>query len=135
MKTQTCFYLGLWHPYKNAMESIWRCFLPTVIAPVFLKLFPKARCVAKPKLVTMQIMFSMLRYNYAKLKPQFKIAAERVSKNKTKSALLKSVQDFFEFYLPLVSHHCSITFVQSEIVTIWEPTTLVSHFHNSSICR
>ena len=103
MKTQTCFMLGLWHPYKNALETIWRKFLPQIIVPVFFKLFPKALCFVKPKLVTMQIMFSMMRYVYQDLKTEFEVAAERVKKHPLRSKQLNAITDLFEFYLPVVS--------------------------------
>ena len=102
MRAQMCPTLGLWHPYKAAMEAVWKRFLPSFFAPAFHALFPDAQCFLKPKLVSITVFFTYMRLLYPGIQSTLYEAIEDSSLSAEKRENLLALRDVFEFFIPMV---------------------------------
>ena len=102
MRLQTSVILGLWHPYKAALEAVWKKHAHTFLAPAFHALFPTGLCFAKPKLVTILVMFTYLRRVYPSIAGSLQMAIDSETRSQWKSNLI-ALQTLFEYFIPVVS--------------------------------
>ena len=103
MRKQACITLGLWHPFKNACQAVWKTFAAEFFSPAFHVLFPTKLCFMEPKLVSIIVMFTYFRHVYPIIQDELarKIASSnRFPERKTN---LLCLRDVFEFYIPTVS--------------------------------
>lgn len=98
--------MGKWHPNKEIAELLWKRYCPSVFAPCFHALFPTTTCYEKPKLLSLQVMYSYCLLAYPEFARELRdtIAEAEASNNRYLSDLL-NLQDLFEIYLPTVCAH------------------------------
>lgn len=104
-KLVTSLSLGLWHSYKVACERLWFIYLPFLIGPAYHSIAAQTNVYGSPSLFEITHFFTRLRLAYPDVKASLAAALmdDKVSLNN--KLMLQNIQDFFEFFLPVVSEN------------------------------
>lgn len=95
--------LGTWHPYKVACEKVFHSFLESFFGPVLHSIMPNSTVHAKPRLVHLEDIFSIISCAYPSFRGQL-LGLENSLQNLPNryASDIHNLVDLFEFYLPLV---------------------------------
>lgn len=99
-RVHTACLMSMWHVMAMLYRSIWLRHVNTFFAPLFLALYPTSTCNSTPKLPSIQAFCSDLEAAYSLLRLGFLPIYAANPHNVT----LKSFQQLFEFFLPLVCY-------------------------------
>lgn len=112
MRQWLCVSLGVWHPYKQANNVIWKHWGRRILGPYFNHLVPNANFFEKPKLVTMATFFSYIRLAYPRFQSML-IEAIKSARSKGDAVALSTLVDLralLTFFIPVVPP-CSVRII------------------------
>jgi hypothetical protein len=101
LRTYVCGHFALWHIAKMLFDKVWSCHMHTILGPAFKFVFPErsSTCVSFRKM-QMQAAFMMDLWLAYDTKREDFIPFYR---DRGDEPVVKHLQHFFEFYLPVVS--------------------------------
>jgi hypothetical protein len=102
--------LGIWHPYKQAVLTVWRLGCMHFLGPLYHAISPGGGLYKKPKLITLVAFFSYIRMAY--IDSNIAIEIEEAIQDKGVNAKhryhLKNLQSLLEFFIPAVTDCISL---------------------------
>jgi hypothetical protein len=94
--------LGWWHPYKQAVMTVWRLGAQHFWAQLYHALCPGAMLFKKMKLVTLVLFFSYVRLAYPRIKSDLRNALADHSVKPKHRLHLQNLESLLEFFIPSV---------------------------------
>ena len=100
LEGKVTFFLGFWHFYKTAAQSVWKKY-SFIIQPLFFDLFPNSNnFFPKPPLSKVIEFLTQVFYAYIEAKEEIDLVISNHL-----NLTISNLKDFFDFILPLLRNY------------------------------